>query len=440
MCVCERERERDINNERERGQQRQQQHNFHCVCMCVNAYIYRRRSSHTIMARLIHSKGTGGSPISSLLHAILGLVSILHYGYRFVEYWCTGTTMDFTTTASLLFILLHTVLSLSALQFTHVPLKRIKSDRPMIWKEFRPHNVIFAVRSFGSILVFWHVIPFWSKPDDRNHDDDDDSPLSPLPFIWKILIVFTTMACADHVTQVYGDRDNKTMRAMPLPKGFSQETYKKLQRMYSISQFSATIAAVHSPSTAFMAAMPVQVSAFLMTLVRKNKLSPLSWHMIYSFTLWLPFFSLLIAVMVHDAVPNFHYFVCASLAARMRLDFGINKYYAWLIALTMAHFNVVTIPMTLVRIGYPLLVFKDAIKYVSCFRTFLLQQQENDANCDKALVVMETKKDDTNKLTINDKQHEETAAHNHQRVTTTLEALLHVLGTATGYIGRVLKL
>ena len=83
----------------------------------------------------------------SQVHKVLGLWCLGHYVVRIHRgIWSADPTGGLTALSAVPWLLPHALLSLSSIKF-HVPRERI-AKKPMIWQEFRMHNIIFALRSF----------------------------------------------------------------------------------------------------------------------------------------------------------------------------------------------------------------------------------------------------------------------------------------------------
>ncbi len=83
----------------------------------------------------------------SQVHKVLGLWCLGHYVVRIHRgIWSADPTGGLAGLGAVPWLLPHALLSLSSIKF-HVPRERI-AKKPMIWQEFRMHNIIFALRSF----------------------------------------------------------------------------------------------------------------------------------------------------------------------------------------------------------------------------------------------------------------------------------------------------
>lgn len=271
------------------------------------------------------------------VHKTLGVASIVHYLYVFA----TFARGDVDVEKRPVLVLMHAFLSLSSLVF-RVPTRRVKTDRPMIWKEFRLHNIVFACRSFACILL-------WSVG---------------LRCQW--IVVFLTMSVADVITWRLGSEQDKTMRAMPTPYEWTDVDYAPLQRLYALAQFAATMSCTASPDLAMLVAMPVQTSAFLMTLVRKGKMSPRQWHIVYAFTLWIVQATSSTALFWRE-MPFMNRIVFSCLGARIRRRFNVNKYVLWAVILLCAEMCPTQIPWPAMAWGIAAVTVYDAVNYVRIF-------------------------------------------------------------------------
>jgi hypothetical protein len=118
-----------------------------------------------------------------------------------------------------------------------------------------------------------------------------------------------------------------TMRDMPFPDWVTQTTRDRINLYYSVSQVLATGILLFTPSMerALFILFPIQIAAFLMTLVRKQIISPLSWHVLYAGSLGLNYLHSLLAL---DNLPVGFYLGCL-LFCLMRFRYRWNKYFLW---------------------------------------------------------------------------------------------------------------
>ena len=237
------------------------------------------------------------------IHKTLGGVALGHYIWRFGSFVVNGS-MGFEGGASPAFwIALHALLSGTSLIFIIPTVRSNKS--PMIWPEFRAHSILFAFRSLVAMSL---VCAGFSTPATR------------------VATVMGTLALADLTTHHYSE-SKTTMRDMPFPDWMTPSARSAVNMYYSVSQVFATLIVLLQPdlSRLFLVLFPIQIAAFLMTLVRKGMLSPAGWHSLYALSLGLNY---VYGIYASDSINPLMYpaavFFCVS-----RFGFHINKYVLW---------------------------------------------------------------------------------------------------------------
>jgi hypothetical protein len=191
----------------------------------------------------------------------------------------------------------------------------------MIWPELRAHNIVFALRSYLDIMLHLLQIAF--------------------PFNRYLLAVWA-MASADIITEYYRKRalvakDDSTVRGTPWPTGANPYMIAFAHTWYSISQLLATGGVIISTNffaldleLAFCTLFPIQLSALLMTLVRKSVISPYAWHFYYFLSLvwgYAPIF----AREEHVIERLGRLVLVSSFLYLVRLRMRVNKYLFWTI-------------------------------------------------------------------------------------------------------------
>lgn len=257
------------------------------------------------------------------IHKYCGLFVLLHFAYRFVQSFFGDPTAGMgnymgkgSSFISLACLIPHTVLSLSSLIFQTVPKERIVG-RPMIWQEFRAHNIIFGTRSIWCTLMAWLAV---YKPDFRKAFVIGSSA-SILGAVWA----------ADVATSKLRDNDNESTTAtMPYWDGCSIETQHKFKTFYAFSQFMATTACMMTlnPAWPLLVLLPIQLASLLMTLVRKGLLSAKGYHIGYTISLCLPYISAIRSFIYSGAndIPLLTGIASVLFALRRK---GLNKYVLW---------------------------------------------------------------------------------------------------------------
>ena len=239
------------------------------------------------------------------LHKILGGVVLLNYLYRFTILF-SKNHMNLENPISIMLLVIHGILSLSSLIFK-LSNKRNK-QLPIIYPEFRFHNILFAFRSIFCCLSFY----FFNKKHAKTIN---------------MGICFATMFGADIITFIYKTSSTTTMRAMPYIENYDFEKKRKLREMNSFMQIFATYYMLGNINTAFSPMFAIQISSFLMTLVKKNIIKSMWWHYLYTIALWKNM------VLLLTYMPSF--FIAMQISCYFmkywRIDKNYNKYIGWMI-------------------------------------------------------------------------------------------------------------
>ena len=236
------------------------------------------------------------------IHKIMGFGCLIHYGYRF-SLKIFYDDMFFKIN---LFPMSHLILSLSSFIFK-VPLHRYLS-KTIIWKELQLHNIIFTSRS---VFMMYHALMF-------NAEDKY------IYYISRLLIIMSHHYLADVITSKYQNKELTTTRDI---KYDTDNIYliKINKYFYAISQIIATSTLLLSKNqdNGFSIMFPIQLSAFLMTLVRKSIISNNQWHYIYTISLLIPYL-LNINALTYD---NNNIRIFTILHIILRVVFNTNKYF-----------------------------------------------------------------------------------------------------------------
>jgi hypothetical protein len=259
------------------------------------------------------------------IHKLLGVIVLTHYIYRFVSILVTGT-MGFEhhpTWKILLFFGLHALLSWSSLIF-HLPQRRNR-HKPMIWPELRLHNIVFASRSIADAVI--------------NTVFEDVMIRRALGFSAAVI----TMFVADIITEHYRrleliSKQDSTMRKMPWPKDAPESLITHVNTYYALSQIFATAGVINisrkwttDVELALTTLFAIQLSALLMTLVRKSILGSYAWHFWYQISLGL---SWVLLVYRYSERSPFYFVMLRTgvgcfIAYHLRFRFNTNKYLMW---------------------------------------------------------------------------------------------------------------
>jgi len=216
------------------------------------------------------------------LHKILGFTCLAHYAARFYSLVVYGD-MFFRHNSLLTWAApaMHLVLSCSSFIFP-VPKQRFGA-KPIIWKELQIHNIIFTARS-AAIFYYQLLRPSFSNVEEASAEH----------YLTRLLLVLISHYAADRVTDKLQDRGRTTTRDMPWNEGTPEWLKWIVKKYYAFCQVTAITALLcqRGSSTgqgilegSFAIMLPIQLSTFLMTLVRKNIMDGSSWHFWYSLSL-----------------------------------------------------------------------------------------------------------------------------------------------------------
>jgi hypothetical protein len=255
------------------------------------------------------------------IHKILGFGCLAHYGYRFFNKFVYGSMLFESSNSILTYIspMIHLTLSLSSFIFT-IPTHRFNS-KAIIWRELQLHNIIFTSRS---VCMMYHAMFF--------------KDINALYFCSRLGIVIFHHYLADMATAKY-QKDNKTTtRDIPYDTKNTWIPYVN-KKFYAISQLLATSAILLSDNcdNGFFIMFPIQLSTFLMTLVRKNIISNNTWHILYAMSLSVPY--LLNLNIIKSINTENNKFNASIIYVLFRLFFRLDKYIN-MIFLTYYYINV----------------------------------------------------------------------------------------------------
>lgn len=141
-------------------------------------------------------------------HKILGIMSLLNYVYRF-GILLIENDMQLYTQFSMILLVIHSLLSLSSFLFK---LSNVRNKIiPIIYPEFRIHNIIFALRSVLCCFSFYY---FSFAPQIAEKIN--------------MCICFLTMIFADITSHFH--RGEKTIRNMPYDELVDEKKNKSLKK------------------------------------------------------------------------------------------------------------------------------------------------------------------------------------------------------------------
>ena len=222
------------------------------------------------------------------VHKYLGIFCLLHFAYRYGQVFFGDTTAGFGNRGGLgasatagLWLIPHALLNLSSFIF-HVPRERIVG-KPIIWKEYRVHNLIFVLRSAICTALCWMSVyhehtPIWRRA----------------ALVGSGMSILGANLAADEATKRLQPAENdSSVASLPFWEGCTLTTQRRMKKFFAYCQFMATISCLTmtNPVWPFVVLMPIQMSSILLTLVRKSIISARGFHVGYFASLLLPFFA-----------------------------------------------------------------------------------------------------------------------------------------------------
>ena len=265
------------------------------------------------------------------LHKVLGFGCLFNFFLRI--YWLVvyGSMYIYADTLTSLFIpVAHLTLSMSSLIF-HVPQTRLNS-KIIIWKELQLHNMVFTSRS--ATIMLYSVL--CSRMNAASYAASAASAYSYYLYqLGKFALVIAHHLLADYITARYNTNDKTTTRDINW-ENISERTKAFMKQYYAVCQILAINALILTDNepygsgtveSAFLIMFPIQLSTFLMTLVRKSIISNISWHIFYGLSLVSPFFIILNTMNKGKNELEVAKVYLPILYIVFRLQYGMNKYY-----------------------------------------------------------------------------------------------------------------
>lgn len=251
------------------------------------------------------------------LHKSIGFLCLFHYFIRIYWLMIYGTMfLHYNSVYTFITPIIHLILSMSSFIF-HVPKTRFDS-KIIIWKELQLHNIVFTSRS-SILILYWIIFNITDKNKYYN-----------LHILSRLLIIIIHHYIADKITNKYSINYKTTTRDINW-ENIPDNVKKYIKKYYAICQILALNALLLSEcdktgkvfiESAFLIMFPIQLSAFLMTLVRKNIISNIYWHIFYSMSLMTPYF-----ITLNNRNSNNIKIILSLIFIILRLKFNINKYF-----------------------------------------------------------------------------------------------------------------
>jgi len=221
---------------------------------------------------------------------------------------------------SILCLIPHLLLSVSSLIFDTVPRERVVG-KPMIWQEFRVHNILFGARSVLTALATALAIKWGNGPTIRR-----------IAILFCSLCVLGANIGADIATsRLRAVEQESTTATMPYWEGCSIETQLRFKGFYAYCQFMATLASlsVGNPAWSLSTLLAIQLASLLMTLVRKGLLSARGYHYGYTLSLLAPWF-VGIRSGLFTTTPEFPIMTAVGYLMYKLRRKGVSKYSLWI--------------------------------------------------------------------------------------------------------------
>ena len=207
--------------------------------------VRNQKQSHPgrLLRRMKHKLFTKEDPIG--IHKYLGMFCLLNFIGRYRQMWfgvdpAAGLGSQGHPWFSIACLIPHAMLSLSSLIFHTVPKERVVG-KPMIWQEYRVHNIIFGVRSVLSALATAMAIKAGNTPLARK---------TAVIFVGG-LVLLANWGADVATDKLRASNVESTTATMPYWKGCSLETQRRFKGFYAYCQFMATLACLVSNILSF---------------------------------------------------------------------------------------------------------------------------------------------------------------------------------------------
>lgn len=250
------------------------------------------------------------------IHKTIGIYCLVHFIYRYYLFGTNNINGGITTNyISILSIFIHGLLSLSSLSFI-IPRKRIETSS-IIWNEFRINNIIYSWRSIICCFYMWIGMRY---------------NLKQLSIILCSLQVYNSMYASDLVAKMLKSKNNNfENKTILFWNNCNNKVKKKLTCLYEYSKSLATLLCLSSSNIIwpFFILLPAQLSAFLMTLTRKDLINIKQGHYIYIGSLCMLFVASIYYSFKMSSYYMLFLYIVAGLLYKLE-TMGVNKYKIWL--------------------------------------------------------------------------------------------------------------
>ncbi|CAE7239971.1 cyb5r2 [Symbiodinium pilosum] len=254
------------------------------------------------------------------IHKTLGIFILCHTFYRI--YTACDMQLDggFTSeVSSLALCWVSMLLQVSSFLF-EVPRARLLGS-PMIWQEWRAHNLVFVGRHVLAFTICWVYIRYVNISDDFATFFVD---------MLLFAVLYAQLYSVDVITAyIREDKHTSLTASWPFWDGCPIWLEKSIKWYYTIAQFQASSLLVMTGSSLFdkyMVIFPFQFASFLMTLVRKGIITTKGFHAGYLWSLFMVVWLILGPQNFLVSVVSFATWIILYIWR----SYGLSKYALWL--------------------------------------------------------------------------------------------------------------
>ena len=272
-------------------------------------FLYKKIKSNNIFKKLFTHEDYMN------IHKVFGGIVLINFLYSIFDLYYSGYKGVFTIRKFgiefFAFLIVHLLLSLSALQF-NVSLNT-NYTTISIGQEYRLHSILFVIRSFLIILI----LHFLGK--------------NAFSQIIVFIIVILNMYSADLISYFYKPKNDKLgfkIGSLPFWSNCPEKIQSIITSIYSFAQIYATFIFVSMNSNIevnLFAIFIIQITAFMGTLSKKGIINNFQWHFIYLFQ-YLLFY---ILFRNNNNIINFKTLFISLILWILRTKLSMNKFFLW---------------------------------------------------------------------------------------------------------------
>jgi hypothetical protein len=251
------------------------------------------------------------------LHKILGLLSLLMFIYRFFNFM---NDMAFDEGYfTILTLILHLSLNLSSFIFK-IPKKK-NSTGYIIWDEYRIHALIFSSRSIIGLLYIWV-----KKKYQLNYNR-----------LFSVSLVMLILSLSS-LTSYYIGHNTTTIRGVTnnLIKKYNKKkdlllSFKMIAVLSQLSMYSYCLTTNwNSYSILYGNLLVLQFTSFMMTLIKKGKISGFIASIIYTLILLFLFIIGIYNIFIYESIYTaLKITIFTLIVYYFRCIHGVNKFLIW---------------------------------------------------------------------------------------------------------------